>query len=211
MECIVCEHADCVVFCTVDSRTYWRCEVCLATFVDPSQHPTPATELAHYRRHENLPGDAGYRRFLNRLALPLLARLTPASHGLDFGCGPGPVLAAMLREAGHRVAVYDPFFQPDPHVLAQSYDFVTCTEVAEHFHHPAASFALLDSLLRPGGWLGIMTTHQEDDAGFADWYYRRDPTHVVFYRDVTLRRIAARYGWRYELPAPNVSLMHKPE
>ena len=34
---------------------------------------------------------------------PLLARLGPASHGLDYGCGPGPALATMLREEGHGV------------------------------------------------------------------------------------------------------------
>mgnify|MGYP006188182119 CR=1 FL=1 len=28
----------------------------------------------------------------------LLARLAPRSSGLDYGCGPGPALAAMLRE-----------------------------------------------------------------------------------------------------------------
>ena len=33
--------------------------------------------------------------------------------GCWAGCGPGPALAEMLREAGHTVATYDPLFAPD--------------------------------------------------------------------------------------------------
>jgi hypothetical protein len=42
----------------------------------------------------------------------------------------------MLAEAGHAMALYDPFFRPDPAALERDYDFITCTETAEHFHHP---------------------------------------------------------------------------
>ncbi len=82
---------------------------------------------AHYLHHENHLDDPGYRRFLSKLADPLLARLPAGSKGLDYGCGPGPALAAMLREAGHQVALYDPFFHPDLTPLERSYDFETCT------------------------------------------------------------------------------------
>jgi len=134
----------------------------------------------------------------------------PTAQGLDYGCGPGPALAMMLREAGHPMQAWDPFFAPDPDALVRRYDFVTCTEVVEHFHSPAAEFARLDALLRPGGWLGITTCLQTEDARFAAWHYRRDPTHVVFYRAVTFEVIAARFGWRCELPEKDVVLMHKP-
>ncbi|WP_347259047.1 class I SAM-dependent methyltransferase [Methylocaldum sp.] len=89
------------------------------------------------------------------------------------------------------------------------YDFVTCTEVAEYFHQPSREFRRLDALLRPGGWLALMTCFQSDDTRFADWHYRRDPTHVVFYREATLRRLAGRHGWHCEIPCPNVALMRK--
>ena len=92
-----------------------------------------------------------------------------------------------------------------------TYDFVTCTEVAEHFHRPADEFDRLERLLRPGGWLAVMTSFQTDDARFAGWHYRRDPTHVVFYRAETFRTIAARHGWDCEIPAKDVALMRKPD
>ncbi|MBW6507565.1 MAG: class I SAM-dependent methyltransferase [Rhodobacteraceae bacterium] len=208
--CPVCDASRPEPFIVADGRDYWRCASCEARFLAPAQRPSRDEEYAHYLHHENDPGDPRYRRFLSKLAEPLLARLAPRSRGLDYGCGPGPALAAMLREAGHEVALYDPFFAPDPSPLAETYDFVTCTEVAEHFHHPSAEFARLCALVRPGGWLAVMTCFQTDDARFADWHYRKDPTHVVFYREQTFRHLARSWGWRCEVPAKDVVLMQRP-
>ena len=210
MACPVCRAAPAAWLLSVDARSYWFCPVCEARFLDPAQHPSPEDELAHYRQHQNHPDDPGYRRFLSKLATPLSARLQRGAAGLDYGCGPGPALAAMLSEAGHEIALYDPFFQPDRSVLAGEYDFVTCTETAEHFHDPAAEFARLMALVRPGGWLAIMTCFQTDDARFARWHYRMDPTHVVFYRARTLQFLARRAGWTCEIPAKDVALMRRP-
>lgn len=209
--CPVCRAPATVPFVTAGGRDYWRCVRCEASFLDPSQRPTPEEERAHYRLHENDVDDPGYRRFLSKLADPILDRLKPGCHGLDYGCGPGPALAAMLSEAGHAVALYDPVFRPDAAALDSTYDFITCTETAEHFHDPAAEFERLDAMLRPGGWLGLMTCFQTEDDRFATWHYRTDPTHVVFYRESTLRRVARRFGWTCEIPAKDVALMRKPK
>jgi len=210
MRCPVCLAGDCRPFLAVDGRIYHRCTACEATVLEPAQRPDRASEHAHYLNHENDPADPRYRRFLARLADPLLARLTPDSAILDYGSGPGPALAAMLTEAGHRVACYDPFFAADPSPLAATYDAVTCTEVAEHWHQPAAELDRLGGLLRPGGWLALMTCFQTEDARFAQWHYRRDPTHVVFYKEATLRHLAAARGWTFAVPVKDVALMRKP-
>lgn len=209
--CPVCRAPALDDFLNVDRRDYWCCKACQARFLDPAQRLSREAEHAHYLLHENDPDDPRYRRFLAKLADPLLARLMPASFGLDYGCGPGPALAAMLGEAGHEVALYDPFFHPDPAPLAGTFDFITCTEVAEHFHRPADEFDRFDRLLRPGGWLAVMTCFQTDDARFANWHYRKDPTHVVFYRETTFRTIAAQRGWACEIVVKDVALMQKPE
>lgn len=208
--CPVCRTVGCEVFLRNGEKDYWRCGTCEARFLDPRGHPARDAEYAHYLHHRNLVNDPSYRRFLFRLVDPLLAHLPAASEGLDHGCGPGPALAAMLREAGHIMALYDPFFHPDPAPLQRSYDFVTCTEVAEHFHRPAEEFDRLMALIRPGGWLAVMTCFQTDDARFANWRYRKDPTHVVFYREATLRHIASSRGWSCEVPVKDVALMQKP-
>lgn len=208
--CPVCRLEDLRPLLTVDGREYRRCERCQATLLHPRHHLAAPAERAVYEQHRNDPGDPGYRRFLERLAAPLLGRLAPGRHGLDYGCGPGPALAAMLREAGHEVALYDPFFRPDRTVLDAAYDFVTCTEVAEHFRRPAEEFDRLGRLLRPGGWLAVMTCFQTDDARFAGWHYRRDPTHVTFYREATFRRLAADRGWACDIAAKDVALLQLP-
>lgn len=209
MRCPVCEALTVSHFMRLREGDYWRCSVCQATFLDPAQHPSIEAELAEYRLHQNQGGAEGYRQFLSRLAEPLIRQLPPASQGLDFGCGPGPLLAQMMREAGHTMTLYDPVFHADPTALVRQYDFITCTEVIEHFHRPAEEFARLDGILRVGGCLALMTCFQTDDDRFAAWHYRRDPTHVVFYREATIRHLARQYGWICEVPTRNVALLQK--
>ncbi len=205
--CCVCEADAVTFFIQVEDKDYWRCNHCLATFLDPAQRPDQSTERAQYQLHRNEVDDPQYRRFLSQLADPLLAQLAPQSQGLDYGCGPGPALAAMLSEAGHQMTLYDPAFYDHPEALQRSYDFITCTEVIEHFHHPAAEFSRLSQCLKPGGILALMTSFQTDDAAFARWHYRRDPTHVVFYRPQTLTVVAQRLGWSAHFPARNLAFL----
>lgn len=208
--CPVCRAPETRPFETVGDRSYQRCDTCLATFLDRDQLPTLAEAVAHYTHHRNDVADPAYRRFLSRLATPLCALLPAGSSGLDYGCGPGPALAAMLEAAGHTVALYDPIYEPNQDALEGTYDFITCTETAEHFHQPAEEFDRLARLLRPGGWLAVMTCFQEGDRQFSGWHYRRDPTHVVFYREETLHLIAAQRGWTCRIPNKDVALMQRP-
>jgi hypothetical protein len=57
--------------------------------------------------------------------------------------------------------------------------------------------------------LGIMTRFQTDDARFAGWHYRRDPTHVVFYRAETMQWLIDRFGWDGEIFEPGIVLAKK--
>lgn len=209
LACPVCEYLPAERFACVKDCWYWHCPSCEATFMDPASRLTPDAEMQQYLLHRNDPRDEGYRRYLNAMVEPLLQRLPPASRGLDYGCGPASTTAAMLREAGHDVAQYDPFFRPDSAALDEQYDFIVCTEVVEHFHTPLDEFRRLHSLLRPGGRLALMTRFLVDDTDFAHWHYRRDPTHVVFYRQATLLRLAARFDWECDVPRVDVAFLTK--
>ena len=176
----------------------------------PAFHLSPDREKAEYDRHENTPDDPGYRRFLSRLALPLLQCLPPRASGLDFGCGPGPALAAMLEERGCRVALYDVFYQPDANALRRQYDFITATEVVEHLHRPGEELGRLWRLLRPGGVLGLMTKRVIGQEAFLRWHYRNDPTHVAFFSEATFAWWAAGRGARLAFPGADTALLFKP-
>jgi len=208
-ECRVCGAEDIERFISVSGLDYWRCPICLATFLDPLKLLSAEEEKERYAVHKNDPFDPGYRKFLSKLFDPLIKRLGTPKEGLDFGCGTGPALAQMLEDAGHKVALYDPFFYPDRSVLERKYDFVSCTEVFEHFHFPAREFKLLDGLLKPGGLLAVMTNFQTDDAMFERWHYRRDITHVVFYKEETLRQIAQCFNWDIEINVKDVAFFTK--
>lgn len=195
----------------IGSGVYFQCEQCRLIQQSRGELPTPAAERAQYELHENHPGDPGYRRFLFRLAGPLFERLEPGAEGLDVGCGPEPVMAMMFREKGFPATNFDPLFFPDETPLSRRYDFVTCSETAEHFHYPGPAFDRLAGLLRPGGWLGVMTEFREPDRDFDGWWYHRDPTHVCFYEFATMEWIAARHGLGIERPSRTVVLFRRPE
>ena len=198
MDCPLCGRSDSEDFYHDRRRAYRRCLTCRLVFVPPSHFLSAAAERAEYERHENDVADAGYRRFLARLAEPLAARLTRGALGLDFGCGPGPALAAMLEEAGFEVCLYDPFFYPDRVALAANYDFITATEVVEHLHHPGRELDALWRRLLPGGWLGVMTKLVRDRDAFARWHYKNDLTHVAFFSRDTWCWWAERYSAHLE-------------
>ena len=179
------------------TRDYLSCSRCQLVFVPAAQHLSEDAEKAAYDLHENDPRDPGYRRFLERLVVPLAERLPRPGSGLDFGSGPGPALVQMFAERGHSMALYDKFYQPDTAVLATGYDFITATEVVEHLRDPRAELTRLWSRIRPGGLLGIMTKLVRDRDAFTRWHYIRDPTHVCFFARSTFEYLAR--AWQAEL------------
>jgi len=209
VNCCVCESSSLDLFLEVDEKIYWQCENCLVIFLDPKFLLSPAEEKYRYEQHNNDIHDEDYRLFLSKLFKHLKRRLKEGSRGLDFGCGPGPALAEMFKEDGFYMDLYDPFFFKDNLVFSKAYDFITCTEAIEHFFEPAKEFKRLDKMLIEEGLLGLMTTFLDYEKDFGQWYYRKDPTHVVFYQPKTIEVIASMMDWSYEIPEKDVVLFKK--
>lgn len=208
--CPLCTNAATALYWRDKRRDYCRCPVCETVFVPPAFHLPPDREKAEYDLHRNDVNDPGYRRFLARIATPLLARLPAAAQGLDFGCGPGPALAAMLREAGHRCALYDLYYFPDDQVLHHRYDFITATEVVEHLANPHAALAQLWACLNPGATLALMTKRVHDREAFQRWHYKNDPTHITFFSAGSFAWLAQQWGAAFELIDSDVVFFTKP-
>lgn len=207
--CPLCEHPDPVNYFQDARRPYLQCGNCGLVFVPPTHHLSRAAERAEYELHRNAVDDTGYRRFLSRLADPLTSRLKSGAHGLDFGCGPGPALAQMLREAGLQVCLYDSFFAVDESVWQRRFDFVCATEVVEHLHRPGMELERLWSCLEPGGWLGVMTKLVRDVDAFSRWHYKNDATHVCFFSETTWNWWAAAHDTTAEFIGADVILLQK--
>lgn len=209
MHCPLCHCESVVEFHRDRRRDYFRCQRCALVFVPVVYFLSEELEKAEYDLHRNDVDDPGYRKFLSRLAEPLSQRLPAGATGLDFGCGPGPALAAMLRERGYAVALYDVFYHPDRAVLGERYDFVCATEVVEHLHRPGEVLQQLWEMLGPGGYLGIMTKLVRNREAFAAWHYKNDATHVCFFSERTWQWWAAEYGATLERIGADVMLMRR--
>lgn len=165
---------------------YHRCLNCHAVLMDPRFYLSPAAEKERYDQHNNDPDDPGYRRFVSPLVEKVKAAYGTEATGLDYGAGSGPVISAMLKEAGYRPMLYDPFYWNKPNLLKDRYDYIICCEVIEHFQQPFDEFKRLRSLLNAKGSLYCMTEVLLDTVDFKNWYYKNDPTHVFFYHQDSL-------------------------
>ncbi len=197
--CPLCHGHALVAYHQDKKRSYLQCQDCALVSVPPKFYLSRDAEKAEYDKHENDPYDLGYQRFLDRTLAPLLARVSPAALGLDFGCGEGQALSLMAKARGYRVENYDLYYANRPEVLERQYDFISLTEVIEHVNDAASLLAQLDKLLSLDGILAIMTKRVQSPAAFSTWHYKNDLTHINFYSEATFAWIAARYGWRLEI------------
>lgn len=208
---------SCPLCCATDAyglpvagKLYHRCRACELVWLDAAEHLDPEREKAVYDGHDNQVDDPRYRSFLMRAFGEVLSRLPPPASGLDFGCGPGPALIAMGREAGYQMAGYDKFYADFPELLTRQYDFITSTEVIEHIATPRAVLDGLWTCLKPGGILVLQTQRVLGDERFRQWRYRHDPTHIVFFAEASFRALAARWQAQVEFPHADVAVITKP-
>lgn len=187
-------------------REFHCCDICKLIFTDISHLPAPEEEEKRYREHNNGIEYPGYVNFLLQAIEPAIPFLTKNMRGLDYGCGPMPTLSVLLEKRGYGCKYFDPFFFPT--LPGGPYDFVFATECFEHFFKPGKEIECIKSLLRPAGYLIVMTETWNSVEAFSDWYYAKDFTHVSFYHTDTFRFVSERYGFALlECSNPRIILM----
>ena len=187
---------------------FYRCQTCALIIKDPTIIPTREQEVQHYAKHNNDIFDPGYRAHLEKIVIPLEAITSLRGAGLDFGCGPSESIAALIRQRGGQCASFDPYFCNQEELLVtQAYEYVTCSEVVEHFRQPAEEFNQLTSLVKVGGHLAIMT--QSPPSDFQGWWYHRDPTHRVFYASETFSWLASYFKFAPVFSCGDVHIMRR--
>jgi SAM-dependent methyltransferase len=163
--------------------------------MDPEHRPNSTDEKARYLHHQNDVNDLGYQQFSSPITSSVLRDFSSEHIGLDFGAGTGPVISKLLTDNKFNISLYDPFFHNHPELLEETYDYIVCCEVMEHFYSPAKEFALLKRLLKPGGKLYCMTELYHEGIDFKSWHYKSDPTHVFFYHQKSLEYIKEQFGF----------------
>lgn len=172
-----------------ENREFVVCRTCEGIQLLPEYFISPRAEEDRYLTHNNDVEDVRYQNFVSPITSGVLEDFSTKNTGLDYGCGTGPVAATELAKKGFSVRLYDPFFHPDTDALQNSYDFIICCEVMEHFFEPKQEFTNLSNLLNPGGKLYCKTSLYSEEIDFQNWYYKNDPTHVYFYTEKCLQWI----------------------
>ena len=207
--CTVCKNNKLDFFLKVKALDYWQCNFCKGTMLDPINFISSNKEKKHYLKHNNEINDTRYRTFVSNLIKPLKDKISINDMGLDYGCGYAPALADILKKDGFNVELYDPFFFNNQNIFLRKYNFITCSEVIEHFFQPYEEFNKINNLLSTNSWLAIMTSFMTENYLFKNWHYRRDPTHVVFYKKITFKMIAKQRNWKIYFPSKNIVLFYK--
>jgi len=193
--------------CSAKTVTYessfWKCLNCELIFKDPSVFPSQKNEKARYDTHNNDAEDSKYLDYLKRLF-----DLTSIESGsiLDYGCGPSKGLAALVKKEKFKnlsVDSYDPYFFREAD-LSKKYDLIFASEVFEHFFDPKKEIQKILLMLSPKGKLAV-STEFHDDKAISEWWYARDPTHVVFYGRKTFEWMAEFYQLKIDcLKSPHM-------
>jgi len=175
------------------NRHFVQCPVCDLIFVPEKFHLLPHDEAARYRLHDNTLLNEGYvKMFLEKIKL--IHKYCPGIHSvLDYGCGPEPVLAQLMKIEGFDCQVFDPYFFPEFH--GGSYDLVISTEVFEHFRDVKMELHKIRSLIGQGCFLAVMTSFHDAASDFSDWWYPGDPTHICFFSMQTFDWISKQFGF----------------
>lgn len=179
------------------NKKYYRCQNCEFIFIDEKNIVNSIRELEQYELHENSIENEGYVNMFNKFIEEGISPYVKAhKRTLDFGSGPGPVLAKLLKKKGYESEIYDPYYSPN--LPKGTFDLVTSTEVFEHFSNPLKEIELIVSLMKKNAYLSVMTNyHPKNDEKFKKWWYHRDPTHISFYTEKTFEYVAFKYNLDY--------------
>lgn len=206
--CPLCQGTS-EIFEKLPLADYFKCNACHSVFQSPDNWLSPEAEKARYDTHNNDVDDPRYQNFVSPIVDAIKRDFKTHHHGLDFGAGPGPVISKLLTDANYTISLYDPYYHKNKAVLNQTYDYIVCCEVMEHFYDPNASFALLAGLLNPGGKLYCMTELYYDTINFNKWRYVDDATHVFFYSELALKFIALTNQFHHYTLDNRLIIFHK--
>jgi len=174
---------------------YFECGRCELIVKSPDKFSDFKEQKMRYDLHENSADDIGYQKYFGRFIDFLLPQIDGVESALDFGCGASTLLSQMLKRYDIECDYYDPIYHPDLSFESRKYDLIVSVEVFEHLHDPRGTFEMLIGRLNTSGYLAIQTEFRSSSREeFLEWYYRLDPTHIVFFSPKTLETLSDIYS-----------------
>lgn len=193
VRCKICNNKTYILYDKQFDIKYYRCNSCDFIYEDIENHISFKREKKIYELHNNSIDNEGYVNMFNKF-IDSFESFLVGKKLLEFGSGPAPVFAELMRKRNYDVTIYDPYYFSDKLFKDNKYDVITSTEVFEHFVNPLGEIEMLVGLLNKEGILAIMTQFSKQDDHFLNWWYRRDETHISFYNEKTFMYIAEKFN-----------------
>ena len=191
MICPLCQDEKSHIFEKIGEKTYYQCQYCSLVFLSRSELISPVEEKERYENHHNSEEDSHYIKYLTTTVEKISTIVPKGASGLDFGCGKSLLMEKLLNQQEVFVSSYDLFFHRNEEVFEKKYDFILLSEVIEHLRAPNKELQRLTGLLKANGYLFIKTKLLTSEIGdFKNWYYRRDKTHIQFFREETFLKMS---------------------
>lgn len=191
MKCSLCSTVA-NHFYSHDHREFYFCSECFSVFLDSKNIIPKSEEKKYYQKRSNLRDSFFYQPVINAITTDFKTKNT----GLDFGSGENSLIVDLLQVKKFKIDAYDPFFSNEKEKLEKQYDYITCHEVIEHFHHPFKEFKSLYKLLKPKGKLYCITHLFSEKENFDTWEFKNDPTNVFFYHEKSMEWIKNNIGFK---------------
>lgn len=224
--CPCCESGRLARFATIRSLPYERCRNCGFTFANPPPSDDVLAEFynspfyANYRSLEadRLATDRYFSvSFSNLSQLAAWIDLDRSARILDFGCGPGSLIALLrdvhdyrnvegleISAAGRALARQEHGLHVAPDIRAlrcRYYDLVLLVEVIEHVPSPDLFLDELSGLLAPGGRIFITTDSVRNVVSRffpAHSAHYTGPSHISLFTERAIRALLSRAGFVIE-------------
>jgi len=193
--CRICKTPSAIFL--EEKRTFYKCPVCSLIFTNETASQEEAEK--HYKGQWTPGKDAFWSKQCTEI-LNILNQygLNKENRILDFGAGSGEITRG-LQQRGYNVTPLEPMM--DGYLKDQNYqepfDVIIAVEVIEHLLNPYDEFREMEKVLSERGILFFTTLMTNPMMGqpnekeiFSSWWYKNDPTHVSFFCNNALFKMA---------------------
>ncbi len=191
--CRICKASSSLFF--QDNRQFYKCPECRLIF--SKDFPGKEDEESHYKTQWQTT-DPDFWKSQVDVLVQLINNYRTPKRILDFGSGSG-AMTCEFQKRGYDITPLEPMIHG--YLKDQNYpapfDVVIAVEVLEHLPDPWIEIREIEKVLVPDGIVIFSTLFTNEfidrpDAAehFKNWWYKDDPTHIGFFCNHVLSKVA---------------------